>query len=170
MSALVALALQAGLPILEKVLSRKLGPATGELASEVIRAVADRAGTTPEEIEAVAAATPGRVIDAMREVERGSVVDKIDLYLRDTEARLATFAAEAEAGGWQSAWRPAGMWLLLALWLWNIVLLHVANAAFRTALPPVPFGDLFQFSALYMGLYMGGHTVKNLAEQWRARG
>lgn len=168
MSALVALALQTGLPILEKVLSRKLGPATGELAAEVIRAVADRAGTTPEELEDLAQTTPGRVIEAMRDVEKGPVVDKIDLYVKETEARLAMFASEAEGPAWVSAWRPAGMYLLGFLWLWNIVLLHVANAIWKIALPPVGFDILIQISGLYMGLYMGGHTVKDLAAKWKA--
>lgn len=168
MSALVALALQTGLPILEKVLTRKLGPATGELAAEVIRAVAEKANTTPEEIEALAESTPGRVIEAMRDVEKGPVIDKIDLYLKETEARLAMFAAEQDGPAWVSAWRPAGMYLLGFLWLWNIVLLHVANAIWKVALPPVGFDTLIQISGLYMGLYMGGHTVKDLAAKWKA--
>lgn len=168
MSALVALALKTGLPILEKVLTRKLGPATGELAAEVIRAVAEKADTTPEEIEALAESTPGRVIEAMRDVERGPVVDKIDLYLKETEARLAMFAAEQDGPLWARAWRPAGMYLLGFFWLWNIVLLHVANAIWKIALPPVGFDILVQISGLYMGLYMGGHTVKELAAKWKA--
>lgn len=168
MSALASLALQTGLPILEKVLTRKLGPATGELATEVIRAVADRAGTTPEEIETLAETTPGRVVEAMRDVEKGPVVDKIDLYLKETEARLAMFAAEQDGPVWVRAWRPAGMYLLGFFWLWNIVLLHVANAVWKIALPPVGFDVLVQISGLYMGLYMGGHTVKELAAKWKA--
>ena len=31
------------------------------------------------------------------------------------------------------------------------------------ALPPVPFEQLFQLTALFSGLYMGGHTAKDVA-------
>jgi hypothetical protein len=165
MSALVALALNAGVPILERVLSKRLGPATGEVAAEVIRAIAERAGTTPDAIEDMATSAPGRVIEAMREVERGPVAE---LLVKDAEARMALIASEAEGPVWVSAWRPAGMYLLGFLWLWNIVLLHVANAIWKVALPPVGFDILIQISGLYMGLYMGGHTVKDLAAKWKA--
>lgn len=72
MSALAAIALQAGLPIVEKLLSKKIGDQGGALATAVIAAIAGRAGVMPEEVEALAENTPGRVIDAMREVERAS--------------------------------------------------------------------------------------------------
>lgn len=169
MSALVSLAVQAGLPLVEKILTRKLGPQNGALASDVIRAVASRAGTTPEDLEALATSTPGRVIEAMHAVEKGDAADKIALYVAETEARLSMFAAEQDGPAWVSAWRPAGMYLLGFLWLWNIVLLHVANAIWKIALPPVGFDVLVQISGLYMGLYMGGHTVKDLAAKWGAK-
>jgi hypothetical protein len=169
-SVLVSLAVQAGLPLVEKILTRKLGPQNGALASDVIRAVASRAGAAPEELETLATTTPGRVIEAMRAVESGDAADKVALYVAETEARLAMFAAEQDGPVWVSAWRPAGMYLLGFLWLWNIVLLHVANAIWKIALPPVGFDVLVQISGLYMGLYMGGHTVKDLAAKWGAKG
>lgn len=165
MSALATLALSAGMPIIERILAKKLGDANGVLATTVIRAVAERAGATADTIDTLATENPGRVIDALREVERASP-EILAAYDRDLQLQLATLAAEQDEAPWVRAWRPAGMYLLGFLWLWNIVLLHVANAIFRTALPPMPFDNLIQLSGLYMGLYMGGHTVKDLASKW----
>ena len=77
--------------------------------------------------------------------------------------------SEMAAGGplWTWAWRPAGMWGLGALWFWNLILLHVANAFWKIALPQADLGLLFQLTAVYMGLYMGGHTVKDVVQKWK---
>lgn len=169
MSPLLALAAQAGLPLLKGILARRLGDSGGRLAGEVIDAVAARAGVADAAaLDALADSTPGKVIEAMREVER-DVPEKFNLLLRDSEGRIALLEAEQAEGGWRSAWRPAGMYVIGFLWLWNAVLLHVANAAWKIALPPMPFSELVQVTGLYMGLYMGGHTVKDLAEKWRAK-
>lgn len=95
----------------------------------------------------------------MREVE-AEMPEKIALYAAELEARSALFEREDADGRFSRWWRPAGMYLILFFWAWNIVLLHVFNAIWKIALPPVDFWVLLQFSALYMSLYMGGHTVK----------
>lgn len=158
MGGLVAIALQAGLPVLEKLLSRRIGDAGGKLATQVIQAVADRAGTTPDQIETVAETTPGRVIEAMREVERAAP-EMIAAYDRDLQLQLAALAAEQDDPTWMRAWRPGWMYLLGFLWLWNLVLLHVANAVWKIALPPLQTTDLLALTGLFLSLYMGGHTV-----------
>jgi len=158
MSVLGAIALQAGLPIVEKLLSKRIGDGGGRLAAQVIQTIAARAGTTPAEIDAYAESTPGRVIDAMREVERAAP-EMIAAYDRDLQLQLAALAAEQDDPVWMRAWRPGWMYLLGFLWLWNLVLLHVANAALRIALPPLATTDLLALTALFLSLYMGGHTV-----------
>lgn len=165
MSILATIALKSGLPLIERLLSQKLGDANGALAGQVLGAIAARAGVPPEQIEALADSAPGRVIEAMREVERMSP-ELISLYAKELEAQVALMQSEQSGGAWQSAWRPAGMYLLAFLWLWNTVLLHIANAVFRIALPVLPFEQLIQLSGLYMGLYMGGHTVKDVVGKW----
>lgn len=167
MSALLTLAVQVGLPVVTRVLERRMGPASAALADDVLRAVADRVGAAPEQLETVAAETPGKVIEALREVERVEVPGMIAVYLAEAEAARAARVAEEQEPLWVRAWRPLGMYLLGFFWLWNIVLLHVANAVWKIALPPVPFDTLVQISGLYMGLYMGGHTVKDLATKWK---
>lgn len=166
--AVIALATQVGLPLVEKVLTRKLGAGNAGLASDMLRAIAERVGATPEELNQVADKEPGRVIEAMREVERMSP-ELIALYASGVEHQFALLQSEQGEPLWVRAWRPLGMYGLGVLWFWNLIVLHVANAIWKTALPPTDLAVLIQLSALYMGLYMGGHTVKDVAEKWRAR-
>lgn len=154
---LAGMALKAGMPVIEKLLTRKLGDAKGKLAAEVLGRIAGEARVEPHQLDELAAAEPGKILDAMR---------KVNAQAPDV---LAIYAALQAEGGWKSAWRPAGMYMLGFLWIWNVVLLHVANAVWKTALPPVPFEQLIQLSGLYMALYMGGHTVKDIAAKWGAK-
>ncbi|MBN2631566.1 MAG: hypothetical protein JXR75_13630 [Rhodobacteraceae bacterium] len=161
MSALATIALQAGLPLVERILSRKLGDANGQLAADVIRAIAGRLTEEPENLDALAEANPGRVIDAMREVER-SAPEILAAYDRDLQLQMAALEAEQDEPTWHKAWRPGWMYLLGFLWLWNLVLLHVANAVWKIALPPLPTTDLLALTGMFLALYMGGHTVLRL--------
>lgn len=95
MSILATLALQSGLPLIEKLLSKKIGDQGGALATAVISAIATRSGVLPEEVEALADTTPGKVIEAMREVERASP-ELLAAYDRDLQLQLATLAAELD--------------------------------------------------------------------------
>lgn len=165
MSALAALALQAGFPILRSVLERKLGDTAGGLAADVLGAVAGRAGVQPDQLEKLAEENPGRVIDAMRQVEQ-MTPELVGLYAKGLEHQNALLLAEQEEGGWKAAWRPLGMYFVMILWAWQVVILHVCNAIWRIALPPMPYDQLVTFTGLYMGLYMGGHTLKDMAAKW----
>lgn len=164
---LATIALNAGLPVIEKILSRKLGDAGGQLATEVIRAIADRIGVPPETVEAHAESYPGAVIDAMREVER-MTPEMTALYAAGLQGQFALLQAESAEPLWARAWRPLGMYLILFLWTWNIVILHVCNAIWKIALPPAPFDALGWLTGVYFGLYMGGHTVKDVVQKWVA--
>ncbi len=164
MSAIAALAVQIGAPILAKVLNDKLG-ANAPLVGDVLQAVAKRAGVPVAELDALVEADPPRAVDALREVEKVSP-ELVALYASGLEFQLAQIRAEQGEPLWARAWRPAGMYMLGLLWLWNTVILHVCNAIWKIALPPMPFEALMQISGLYMGLYMGGHTVKDLAAKF----
>jgi hypothetical protein len=165
---LAEMALKAGFPLVEKLLSKKLGDANGQLVTQVIGAIATRAGVAPDQLDALAADTPGRVIDAMRQVE-DATPDMLAAYDRDMQLQLAALAAEQDDPVWMRAWRPLGMYLIGTLWIWNSILLHIGNAIWKTALPAMPFADLIQLSGLYMGLYMGGHTIKDVIGKWVAK-
>ena len=92
--------------------------------------------------------------------------DRLEAYDRDMQLQLATLAAEQDEPLWARAWRPGGMYLIQFLLLWNAILLHVLNAVFRIALPPMPWDILLGIAGLYFGLYMGGHTVKEIVGKW----
>ena len=162
---LASIALSAGMPMIERILSRKLGDAGGGLATEVIRHIADALKVAPDEVEAVAEQYPGKVIEAMRTVEP-MAPELVALYAAGLQGQFALLQAEAAEPIWMRAWRPGGMYLILFLWAWNIVILHVANAIWRIALPPAPFDALGWFTAVYCSLYMGGHTLKDVMSKW----
>lgn len=162
---LAPLALQAGLPILEKILSQRIGDAGGQLATEAIRAIADRLHVAPEALADEVETRPGAVIDVMREVER-MTPEMVALYAADAQLQLAALQADQDEPGWVRAWRPLGMYFIMFLWLWNSVLLHSANAIWKIALPVIPWDVLMGLSALYFSLYMGGHTVKDVVAKW----
>lgn len=164
-TALIGLAAQVGLPIIRKVLEERLGGAGGSLAADVIEAVAGRVGVDPDQLDAVAIDQPGVVIDAMREVER-MAPEMVALYASGLEFQLAVMAGESEEPLWVRAWRPGWMYLLGLFWLWNIALLHIANAIWKTAIPAAPWDILMSLTGIFMALYMGGHTLKDVAAKW----
>lgn len=166
--ALISLAAQIGAPIIRDILARKIGRENAELASDVVGMIAKRAGVAPEAVEQLAVDEPDRVMTAMAAVE-GDVAELAPLYAAELAARQENFAAEREEPLWVRAWRPLGMYGLGILWFWNLILLHVANAVWKIALPPTDLSVLMQISALYMSLYMGGHTAKDLMSKWTGR-
>ena len=157
---LAALAVQIGAPIVRAALERRLG-GDGRLADAVTGAIARRLGAEPETLDTLAETDPGRVIDAMREVERDAP-DMIALHAAEIEAAAALAQAMQADPAWMRAWRPGWMYLLGFLWLWNLVLLHVCNALWKIALPPLPTTDLLALTGMFLALYMGGHTVLRL--------
>lgn len=165
MSALAALALKSGLPLIGAILKQKVGGANATLATEVIEAIANRARVSPDELDMLAESDPPKAIDAMRAVEP-MTPELIGLYTKGLEHQNALLMAEQEEGGWKSAWRPLGMYFVMVLWAWQVVVLHVLNAIYKIALPPMPYDQLVTFTGLYMGLYMGGHTLKDVAAKW----
>ena len=161
MSALAAVALKAGFPIIRSILEGKLGDAKGGLVADLLAALAARANVGPEDLEGLTETDPGKVIDAMRDVT-SMTPELIGLYTKGLEHQNALLLAEQEEGGWKSAWRPLLMYFNIFLWAWQAVLLHVANAIWKIALPPMPWEHLITFTGISMGLYMGGHTVKDV--------
>jgi hypothetical protein len=96
--------------------------------------------------------------------------DLLALHDATMARQMDLLKAEMRGPWWGWAWRPLTMWLLAFLWLWNVVILHVANAIWRIALPVTDLGLLFSLTAVYMALYMGGHTVKDWVRVTRGGG
>ncbi|MBD3738591.1 MAG: hypothetical protein IE938_19315 [Pseudomonas balearica] len=165
MGALAALAASSGIQIIEQILSRKMGDAGGQLAGQVLAEIAKRAGVPVEQLEQVAQDNPDQVIDAMRETEKARP-ELLALFASGLQLQMAQLEAEKGEPVWMRAWRPGGMYMLGLLWLWNVIILHVLNAIYKIALPQMPFDVLITLSGLYMGLYMGGHTAKDVVAKW----
>lgn len=155
MSVLASLAGQAGIRMVERVLTKRLGDEAGQVAADVLSHVAERAGVEVGALEDLATNEPGRVIDAMRAAE--PVVP--ELLAHELAMFRARLAAEETEPYWMRAWRPGMMYLIGLFWAWNIILLHVANAIWKIALPPAPWDILIALTGMYIGLYMGGHTL-----------
>ncbi|MCU9850365.1 hypothetical protein OEZ60_20480 [Defluviimonas sp. WL0024] len=166
--ALTAIAAEIGAPLVKSILSKKIGAANAELAGQVIGMIAHKAGVHPSDVDRLAAEQPEKVREAVLAVE-ADAPELLDLWSAELVARQALFVAEASEPLWVRAWRPLGMYGLGFLWLWNLVLLHVANAYWKIALPPTDLAVLMQISALYMSLYMGGHTLKDMVSKWKGR-
>ena len=159
-SALTALALNIGVPLVTQILSRRIGVQNAALATDVVGAVARRLGVPADQVDALAETDAPRVVAALREVE-GAAPEMLALHLAALEGQHALLMAETKGPWWGWAWRPAFMWLLAGRWLWTVVILHIANAIWRIALPPIDVGVLLSLTGIYAALYMGGHTVKD---------
>ncbi|MEP1613399.1 MAG: 3TM-type holin [Roseobacter sp.] len=164
--ALISLAAQIGAPLVRNILSDKFGQGSVKVAEEVVTAVAERAGVSPDQIEQFAVDEPEIIKNAIRQVE-GIAPELMRVAIAETEAREAILLAEIQKGGWSSRWRPLWMYLLGFLWLWQVVILHMLNAAFQITLPPAPWEYLMGISAVVWGIYSGGHTVKEVAKSWK---
>ena len=165
MSAIAALALKSGFPVIGAILKGKIGGAGGQIAADVVEAIAKSARVPAADLDGLLETAPGKIVDAMREVEP-MTPELIALYQQGLEHQNQLLMAEQEEGGWKSAWRPLGMYFVMVLWAWQVVILHVCNAIWKIALPPMPYDQLVTFTGLYMSLYMGGHTLKDMASKW----
>ena len=58
------------------------------------------------------------------------------------------------------------MWLLAALWTYAFMGRPLANAAFGWSIEALDTGVLMTVTTVYVGLYMGGHTIKDIAAKW----
>lgn len=165
-SALVGLAVAVGAPLVEKILARKIGAENADLVTSVIETIAQHAGVSPDAVEGLAETDPELLRDAIQATEAMSPA-LISLYAKGLEYQTEALRIEAQGPIWMQAWRPLGMYMIGLLWIWNVILLHVANAIWKIALPPMDVWALLQLSALYMGLYMGGHTLKDFfSKKW----
>ena len=163
---LIAIAAQSA-PLITRILSGKIGRDNAELVNDVIYRVAERSGVEPDFLPDFAGDNPEVVQKALVEVEQ-IAPELIDLSMKALEGQFQLLLSEKSDPVWMRAWRPLGMYTIGFLWLWSVVGLHVLNAMFKIALPQPDLWVLFQLTMLYMGLYMGGHTAKDLMGKFAA--
>ena len=159
-SILIPIATEVGAPIVKRALEKHLGSGAGKVGEMVIEAIAEELGSTPSSLPHVVAEQPKAVETAVRVVE----ADMRSVYEAEAANRAALIDAEKLEPAWTWAWRPLTMYLIGFLWLWALIGVHAANR-FGAAMPSVDLAVLFNLTAIYMGLYMGGHTVKAVAQQ-----
>lgn len=156
-------AISAGFPFIKTVLEGRFGD-NGKMAGEIIKAIADRARIPVSQVEDAIRENPQTMIDIVREVDR-MAPEFMSLYAKEIEVQKLALEAEQDDPVWMRAWRPGWMYLLGFLWLWNLVILHIANAVWKIALPPQEMSDLLALTGMFLALYMGGHTVLRLMSQ-----
>jgi hypothetical protein len=146
-----------GLNILGGIIGGKAGPIVTTVSGAVLK---ELGVTTPEQAVRRIEADPEAVARLARlEAERGPEWAAVALAEQRTAQLLAD--RESEHSGFAYWWRPGGMYLNLYLWLQNTMLTPVLfNGVLKLQVPTVPWEHLIAFTALYRGLYMGGHTVK----------
>lgn len=168
-SVLINLAARVGAPLVERALAGRIGQDNVDLAKTVLATVATYAGLSATEVENWAGSDDEAQRDTIEQavlMAEADMPELIALHQSELEGKMRLLEAEQREPFWAWAWRPAGMWALGFFWFYNIALLHWLNAYFKIALPPVDFAVLLQISALYMSLYMGGHTVKDVMAKW----
>lgn len=147
----------AGLTILGGIIGGRAGPVVTTVGGAVLK---ELGVTTPEQAVRKIESDPEAIARLDRlEAERGPEWAAVAL----AEQRAAELLAnrESEQGGFAYWWRPGGMYLNLYLWLQNTMLTPVLfNGILKLQVPMIPWEHLIAFTALYCGLYMGGHTVK----------
>lgn len=73
--------------------------------------------------------------------------------------------AEISQSGWKSAWRPAWMYFLGVVWFQRLIVVPPIDAFAGTALAEaMDLSAMLSLTSWFLGLYMGGHTLKMLGE------
>lgn len=166
-SILAPILMKAGAPILKRVLDTEVGGVAGEAGSVVIDSIGAALGVPPT-VEAIVEAhdkDPDGTEAAIRTVEKDR--DWIMYLTAATAARDRMLEREdTRESAFSWAWRPAMSWLVGFLFLWSMVLVPVVNAALNAAVVPPSTNDILQFAGIWLVIYGGGHTAKEL---WGAK-
>jgi hypothetical protein len=136
-----------------------VGGRAAELGGAVIDAVARQAGVPPAALPDL---PPERLDAAVVAVERDPGM--VALWARDADARAALLAAEQRESWLAWGWRPAWMWLLALLWTVRLLVAPIADAVWGLGLSAgMDAGVMMTLTGSYLALYMGGHTIKEVA-------
>lgn len=153
---LIGVATKIGAPIVKSVLERHVGGKAGQIGGAVIDAIAGRAGVDPVDLPDV---PQKRLEEAVRETE----AEMIPLWTQGLTGQFALLQAEQAEAWYQSAWRWGWMYLLALFWTFYILVFPILAAA-GFVVERVEAAILLTLTTWFIGLYMGGHTVKSLGE------
>lgn len=143
-------------PKIKQVLEDRLGD-HGKLAGLVVEKIAEKAGVPLENIPKLGTdALQGAILDAEPET-----AELLDRHLRGQVIMGETIALDYQKEQWWAwGWRPAWMWMLGFLWLYQLILFPILKAAVLPALPAIDTTDLLGVTGIFITFYMGGHTAK----------
>jgi hypothetical protein len=163
-SILVGVATEVGAPLVKRILEKRFGKASGELAETVIKTVAEKAGAEPIDLEAL---KPADLKEAVLATE-AEMPELIALYTAGLEGQFALLQAETREGFWQSFWRYGWMYLLAIFWIWRIIVAPIVNQRLGSAsglmIEMIDVATLMTLTSWFMALYMGGHTIKDFGK------
>lgn len=162
---LIPILTEIGTPILKRVLTESInGSAPAEIAGKVIGDLAARLGVkpTPEAIADAYVKEPDRVASAAKGYEIVSGEEWISYMMEATRSRDSLLKAETGKGFFYDGWRPTMSWVLIALWVINPLFIPLVNAAFKAAVPAMPYEHLLGFTGIWLTIYGGGHTIKSV--------
>ena len=162
---LAPILIQAGTKVLADIIGKN-SPAAAVVVDK-LGAALGTVNATPEAIVEKFKADPGAVISAAQEVESADPAMWEYLAGRGQEQADLLKREDEREGFFSWGWRPALSWLLVLLWLWGGLLLPLINAAFHAAIATLSVADLVTFSGIWLAIYGGGHTVKDLAAEVR---
>ncbi len=158
---LIASAVRIGAPLVKAALESYVGGTGAAIGGQVIDTIAREAGVAPEALPALPA---DKLDQAVARVEADPTPALVLAYVdgqREANRLMLAEMAKEPVFGW--AWRPAGMWGILFLWLWALVMVPIVNAVVGSAVEAPPMDPLIWLTTTYFALYMGGHTLKEVA-------
>lgn len=167
-SILIEAATRVGAPIVKQLLEKHLGGAAGEIGGMVIDAIAGKAGVQPGDLPSV----PAKELEAAVAATEAETPQLVATWVEQQREANRLMLAEMDKSDawWTWAWRPAWMWFLGFLFLFRLVLVPIADAALGSDIAAsVDISTMMTLTAWFMGLYMGGHTLKDLAVKWTVR-
>jgi hypothetical protein len=137
------------------ILATLVGGPIGAIGAAALGAIADALGVeaAPEAVAEAIAADPRRAGEAIARLEEGRASEWLTLAKAQADLYAEITRSELGKGAFWNAWRPAGMWTILLLWIWALVPAPLLKL-------PIDMSSLAAFTTLYLTLYMGGHTAK----------
>jgi hypothetical protein len=167
-SMLIDVAAKVGAPIVKSLLEKHVGGTAGEIGGMVIDAIAGKAGVPPDDLRSV----PTKDLEAAVAATEADAPQLVAAWVEQQRETNKLMLAEMSKGRpwWMWAWRPAWMWFLGFLFLFRLVLVPVTDAIVGSSIAAtVDLSTMMTLTAWFMGLYMGGHTVKDALAKWAER-
>lgn len=167
-SILIEAATRVGAPIVKQLLEQHVGGAAGEIGGMIIDTIAGKAGVAPDDLPSLPAKDLEAAVAAVEAETPRLVAAWVDQQREANRLMLAEL--DRSESWWTWAWRPAWMWFLGFLFLFRLVLAPIADAALGSDIAAaVDLPTMMTLTAWFMGLYMGGHTLKDALTKWTAR-